>query len=139
MVRFSNRNVKEAIFKAKHLLPKNLSITEHLTESTLSILKKAQELFGYGYARTKNCKVFVDVFGKSIKVSNIDDVHKLFVEFCEFIGSNDYRQPAPSCTNTIRCKFFDPDYAAVLEMKNPTTNKYSNRTYYRHRRGYGRW
>ena len=89
IVRFCNRNIRDAIFKAKHFLPKHLAITEHLTEMNLAVLKKAQELFGYSYIHTDNCKVLINLYGKAYKVSTINEVHKLFVDYCEFIGSEE--------------------------------------------------
>ena len=115
IVRFCNRNVKEAIFNAKHLLPKHLSITEHLNVTNLSVFKKAQYLFGYDFVHTMNCKVFVDLYGKSYKVSTIEDVHKLFVDYCEFIGSDQSELSHPPAS-TI-------SYVSACSRK-PTTNNY---------------
>ena len=119
VVRFANRNVKEAIFNAKSLLPKHLAITEHLTENNLSVLKKAQDLFGYRYARTDNCKVFINLYGKSYKVSTIVEVHKLFVDYCEFIGSDQSELPS-----------LPPAYISsaptLSHHTNQTTNNYAS-------------
>ena len=116
VVRFTNRNVKEAIYNSRKSLPKHLSITEHLTEYNLSLFKKAQELFGYGYVHTDNCKILVDLYGKSYKVSTIDELHKLFVDYCEFIGSDQSEQPSLPPTSTY--------YIQALPHYNTPTNNY---------------
>ena len=71
-----------------HHLPGRLAITEHLTASNLTVLKKAQELFGSA-ARTENCKVLVKIYGSDSVVSTIEDVQKLYNCYCEFIGSRE--------------------------------------------------
>ena len=198
VVRFCNRSVRDAILKVKHFLPPHLNISEHLTSDNLDVLKKAQELFGKCNTHTSNCKVIVNVCKKDHVVTSVKDVHKLFVNYCELIGSNDSvpvinfssmarrksyasvlstsdsvindktvqvgSAPIANTINslssqnrTVRCKFFNPEYAAVLEKNNPvtinnttkynknrhrqtfTSNKYSGRTYYRHQKGHGRW
>ena len=117
IVRFCNRNVKEAIFNAKHLLPKHLAITEHLTATNLSVFKKAQYLFGSSFVHTKDCKVFVDLYGKSYKVSTIDDVHKLFVDYCEFIGSDQSEISHPPASIS---------YISAIPHHNANTKNYAS-------------
>ena len=66
VVRFCNRNIKDMeCNKVKELFGPNVSVC------------------------TESCKVYVDIDGKSNRVRSIDDVHKLFVNFCERIGSDD--------------------------------------------------
>ena len=159
VVRFCNRNIKDMIYKSRHLLRNGVSITEHLTEQNLLVYRKARELFGSRNAHTMNCKIFVDINGKSILVKTVDEVHKTFVRWCEYIGTNPEwsskqrftttNNPLSFQNHTIRCKFYNPEYAAVLEKNNPTTTKYNNNNrrhqsysgpfYYRHQRGHDRW
>ena len=68
IVRFCNRNIRHEIYSKRALLKRSgISITEHLTDSNLAVLKKAQELFGFRSVNTENCQVVVDVQGKKKK------------------------------------------------------------------------
>ena len=91
VVRFSNRNIKDMIYRHKDIaLQKGVLITEHLIDSNKSICDKAKELFPFNCTiRTESCKIYIDIDGISNRVSSVHDVRKLFVKYCEFIGSKD--------------------------------------------------
>ena len=89
VVRFCNRNIKDMIYAHKDLIGNGILVTEHLLDYNKSVYDKARALFSFATVRTESCKVFVDIDGKSIQVTSVDEVEKLFAQFCEFIGSND--------------------------------------------------
>ena len=156
IVRFCNRNIKDMVLNAKHMLPKPLAITEHLTEPNMTILKEAQKLFGYDYVRTDSCKIFIDLHGKPHKVASLAAVRKLYAEYCESIGSGK-SDPAPvpasnqhntnfnyrpafreyksslHSADSVCYKRYDPTYAAMIEKFNPITTinskKHTSRNY----------
>ena len=61
IVRFCNRNIRHLIYSQRALLHKTtgISITEHLTEMNLGLLRKAKELFGFKYVTTEKCRIIV--------------------------------------------------------------------------------
>ena len=90
VVRFCNRNVKDMIYANRNFISNGLLITEHLIDENKAICNEARELFGpYGLVYSESCKIYVDIDGKSNRVRSVDDVHKLYVTFCERIGNND--------------------------------------------------
>ena len=90
VVRFCNRNIKDMVYANRQSIANGLLITEHLTDENQAICKKAIELFGpSALVFTESCKVYVGIDGKSIRVHSIDDVQKIFSNFCERIGNDD--------------------------------------------------
>ena len=93
VVRFCNRNIKDMVYKHRNIAyHKGVLITEHLTDFNKSICVKARKLFPSNcIVRTESCKIFIDIDGISHRVASLDDVDKLFVIYCEFVGSyNNY-------------------------------------------------
>ena len=88
VVRFCKRHIKDMIFESRHLVGHGVLITEHLTDHTLGIVKKAEELFGRHYVHTESCKVLINCENKFILVKSVEEVHKLYAKFCEHIGDN---------------------------------------------------
>ena len=146
IVRFSNRNIKDLILSFKHFLPRHMAITEHLTQSNLSVFKKAQELFGRDLVSTKDCKIFVNVSNALKRVTTLCEVHKLYVQYCELVDSDQSRISIPTASvfnhrhaaDPVRSKFFNPSYAAVLEKFNPSQPNASNYFNKRHSSGRSR-
>ena len=99
VVRFANRYIKDMIYKYRHLVGHGVSITEHLTDYSISIVKKAEELFGRHNVHTENCKIFVNCNGRFNLVNSVDEAHKLYVKFCEHIGNNNLSLIEPSTHN----------------------------------------
>ena len=139
VVRFCNRNIKDMIFNSKQYVRANIAITEHLTEFNLIVLKKARELFGFKNARTEDCKIFIDLEDKSVRVKNVEEVQKTFATYCEFIGSVEHSpremksvNVAPRQSFHSRRFFRSHNYAsAVNHRPSPQTN-YSNTNYSNH-------
>ena len=101
-------------------------ITEHLTPFNKSICTEARNLFSSNcVVRTESCKIFIDIDGKSNRVSSIEDVRKLFVKYCERIGNIDnYTFTPPSTTTRTHSCYVPKTYASFLK---PTTRKPSKR------------
>ena len=89
VVRFCNRYVKDMIYEARDSVGYGVSITEHLIDHIQGIVRKAESLFGRRKVYTKSTKVYVNLNGKPNRLLSKDDAHKLFVKYCERIGSND--------------------------------------------------
>ena len=143
IVRFANRCVKEAVFNLRHTLPRHLAITEHLTERNLCVLKKAQELFGRFITCTINCKVNVKIDDRSHPLSSVEEVHKLFVEYCERIGHDDSANvinlfsptnAKPSYSSTVKNNS-NRSYLSKLEKFNPV-NTYEKHRYFSRTRSF---
>ena len=82
IVRFCNRNIKHEIYSKRAFLSEGLSITEHLTQENLSVLFRANKLFGSQNVCTENCKILVrTASGKQVKVQSIKDVNEAFESF----------------------------------------------------------
>ena len=127
LVRFCNRNVRDAIFNAKDTLSKPLSISEHLTETNHVILNKAKELFGVMNVYTDRCYMYVRIGPKSHRVTSLTEVHKLYVNYCESLGMNDnvplldfYRKPVSSGK---------PTYSSVVSNSMQKKNTSPRRPY----------
>ena len=104
VVRFCNRHIKDMIYSARNLvLSHGVSITEHLADHTKVIVKEAEELFGSENVGTEHCKVYVFCDGRSNRVTSTEEVHALFVKFCETIGSDKnyvFKPMSPSFCNS---------------------------------------
>ena len=96
VVRFSNRHIKDLIYESRHLVGYGVSITEHLTDHTINVVKKAEELFGRYNVHTESCKVFVKCNDKINLIKSIEDVHKLYANYYERIGTNNHTFIEPS-------------------------------------------
>ena len=68
-----------------------------------------------------NCKVFVDCGGKSNLVVSADEVHKLFVDFCERTGST-------TCCNEVcsSCSFLFKPVPSVEFKTSSSSNLQDN-------------
>ena len=148
VVRFSNRNIKDMIYSLKDVALQNgVLITEHLIDFNKSICDEAKKLFPLNCTiRTESCKVYIDIDGISNRVRSVDDVKKLFVKYCEFIGSkDDYTfvqrpvaprkttcyAPKPSVASTNRNRPFSNRNNDNMQRKAPRHNMpYSNRTFF---------
>ena len=93
VVRFCNRHIKDMIYEARDSVGYGVSITEHLTDHTQGIVKKAESLFGRRNVYTESTKVFVNCNGKCIRIFSKDEANKVFVQFCERIGSSSSNYP----------------------------------------------
>lgn len=99
VVRFCNRHIKDMIYEARDCVGYGISITEHLTDHTQGIVKKAEELFGRNNVYTESTKVFVKCYGstgKDIRIYSKDDAHKLYVKHCEHIGRSNHAFAEPA-------------------------------------------
>lgn len=137
IVRFANRCVKDMIFEHRHLLPSPFGITEHLTDRSQTIMRKARDLFGYDYVHTRDCKVIVHLYGRDHTVSSITSVHKLFAWYCQFIGmNNDTPLATPRSISRPRHNAASPartstSYAGAV--KQPPMNTVHSQSFYRSR------
>ena len=90
IVRFSNRCIKDMIYSHRNFTKNGVLITEHLTDFNKAICHEAKLLFSSNcIVYTESCKIYINIDGKSHRVKTIDDVHKVFVTYCERIGTND--------------------------------------------------
>ena len=118
VVRFCNRFIKDMIYESRHLIGHGVSITEHLTDHTLSIVKKAEELFGRFNVHTDSCKIFVNCNGKFNLIKSVEDAHKLYVNYCERIGTNDIHSPSVPTTYNYRHSYSNyrlPSYSNIVK------------------------
>ena len=42
------------------------------------MLTKAREMFGYNAVQTKDCKIMIELYGKTKTVFSLSDIHKLY-------------------------------------------------------------
>ena len=128
VVRFSNRNIKDMIYSLKDVALQNgVLITEHLIDFNKSICDEGKKLFPLNCTvRTESCKIYIDIDGISNRVRSVDDVKKLFVKYCEFIGSKDdytfVQQPVASRKTTC----YTPKPSVVSTNRNPVSNRNNN-------------
>ena len=54
-----------------------ISVTESLTKRRLSILKQAQNTFGFRNVWTNQGKIFRNVKEKKIQIKNLDDTNRM--------------------------------------------------------------
>ena len=89
---------------------------------------------------SESCKIYVDIDGKSNRVRSVDDVHKLYVTFCERIGNND-NYVFPTCANVTKIKRTRPVATTKIINNHPVSDRmqvkaprqnvpYSNRTFF---------
>jgi len=82
IARFANRCIKTMVYDHRDMITKKgLSISEHLLDKNIEVLKKGRALFGYRNVFTENCYIYVVInrrSGETCKVNSIDDVEKLY-------------------------------------------------------------
>lgn len=126
VIRFSNRCIKDMIYSHRNYLKNGVLITEHLTQFNQSICNKAKSLFSSNCTvYTESCKIYINIDGKSHRLNSIDDVHKLFVKYCERIGGNDnYKFITPSTTTPLRKLCYVPKiYASTVMPHHSVSNR----------------
>jgi len=142
IVRFANRCVKDMVYDHRYLLPSKLSITEHMTDTNISIINHARKLFGYNFVRTKDCKIKIELFGRDHNVSSFLDVNNLFACYCEFLGTNDDILPSIPTKHVVKSRLptrpSAVSYSAMVQ-RNPkgTVNRFdkvNSQTFYRGRK-----
>ena len=128
VVRFCNRYVKEMIYECRHHVCYGVSITEHLTDHTIAVVKKAEALFGRHNVHTESCKVFVNCDGKFNLIKSIEEAHKLYANYCERIGANKHTFNKPSTYHHSSYDYHFPSYSNCVQNSSsyaPSTSNYN--------------